>query len=466
MAANYMLPPPAPLEIHDTQVAEKWKRFKSVWAHYSLATGLSEKTDPVQVATLLTVIGEEAREVFSTFTGWANVGDEAKITPVLGKFEEYCQPRKNIPFERYRFNRRTHEPGETHDQYRTTLRKIAENCDFASITPDEILRDRLFFGIRDTKTRERLLRESELTLKKTDEICHAAESTVAQMRVVEDGNFGVVISAVNDPKKKKQDAGPLTKQCQSCGRRHDLRRREFCPAFGKTCNKCNKGNHFAAKCLSKGNPVVHPLATEEPEDDEVFETHTVGSLDDSQLVTLRLASGSHIRFQVDTGAQCNVVPVGIYKRATQDRGLAQVTPSRMNITAYGGAMLPVVGTVLLRVWRGTFHCRLDCKLVDRDDICPLLGRKACLGMKIISYLDNDQLNQPHTGGAPVYARTEQSPLSVKRLAEKYPTVFGGGVGRLQGITIFEWTTQLLRSNLHLDWSLLLSTSHSNARLLI
>ena len=53
-------------------------------------------------------------------------------------------------------------------------------------------------------------------------------------------------------------------------------------------------------------------------------------------------------------------------------------------------------------------------------------------MKIISYLDNDQLNQPRTGGAPVYAAEEQGPLSVQQLTRKYPTVFGGGVGRLQG----------------------------------
>ena len=59
----------------------------------------------MQVAILLTVIGEEAQEVFSTFTNWNAEGDEAKIEPVLTKFEEYCQPRKNIPFERYCFNR-------------------------------------------------------------------------------------------------------------------------------------------------------------------------------------------------------------------------------------------------------------------------------------------------------------------------------------------------------------------------
>ena len=65
------------------------------------------------MATLLTVIREEAWDVFSTFKDWVLLGDEGKIKPVMTKFEAYCQPRKNVPFERYRFNRRTQEPGET-----------------------------------------------------------------------------------------------------------------------------------------------------------------------------------------------------------------------------------------------------------------------------------------------------------------------------------------------------------------
>ncbi len=106
---------------------------------------------------------------------------------------------------------------------------------------------------------------------------------------------------------------------------------------------------------------------------------------------------------MDTGAQCNVLPLKVYKKATKDMALALVTHARSPITAYGGSTLPVVGTVLIQVWRGDFRCRLDCKLVDRDDIRPLLGRKACIGMKIVSYLNNDAINKPVTGSAPVYA---------------------------------------------------------------
>ena len=86
MASGFALPPPAPLEIHSSTTSEKWKKFRLAWSNFLLATELSKKSEAVQVATLLTVIGEEARDVYSTFTDWTTEGDEAKIEPVLEKF--------------------------------------------------------------------------------------------------------------------------------------------------------------------------------------------------------------------------------------------------------------------------------------------------------------------------------------------------------------------------------------------
>ena len=433
---NYTLPPPTPLEIHSDQAGEKWKRFRRAWDSYSLATGLSDRAENVQVATLLTIIGEEAREVYSTFTGWENEGDDKKIAPVLQQFERYCEPRINIPFERYRFNRRSQEPGETYDQYRTALRKLAENCDFGSITPDELLRDRLVFGIRDARTRERLLREPALTLKRTDELCHAAESMVSQLKLVEEGqNSGVNALAPVTSTKNAQDR---TQDCPNCGRQHDNRRRELCPAFGKTCRKCQKRNHFAIKCRSqRGNSRVRAVdereEQEEDEDSEAFPLQLqVHSLDDSQLVTLLMESGSYVRFQVDTGAQCNVLPLDTYKKATGDVSLERVMPTNTRVTAYGGVALPVAGTVVLKVWREGSKYRLDCKLVDSPKTRPLLGRKACLGMKIITYLDNDEIRKPVTGGAPVYALETGGPVTIEQLVKEHPAVFEPGVGHLEG----------------------------------
>ena len=130
----------------------------------------------------------------------------------------------------------------------------------------------------------------------------------AQLKVVEDSHPGTGVSTVDNPKqqpptdKSKQEAGSFTKPCQNCGRKHDLRRREYCPAFGKTCNKCQKRNHFAAKCRSKTSPGVNPVAVsgEAKGNEKDKEAHSGGNVDDSRLVTLRLALSSHIRFQAIT----------------------------------------------------------------------------------------------------------------------------------------------------------------------
>ena len=44
---------------------------------------LHQEPEAVQVATLLTVVGAEARKVFATFTDWASDTDQNKIQPVL-----------------------------------------------------------------------------------------------------------------------------------------------------------------------------------------------------------------------------------------------------------------------------------------------------------------------------------------------------------------------------------------------
>ena len=100
--------------------------------------------------------------------------------------------------------------------------------------------------------------------------------------------------AKKKPRKRRNQSsyspanlGPRGKECENCGREHDLRKRENCPAFRRFCNKCGRRNHFAnkypqlrfsARPLSRN---VHVLEDEYPE--EVFNVHEVSavSLDDS-----------------------------------------------------------------------------------------------------------------------------------------------------------------------------------------
>ena len=62
--------------------------------------------------------------------------------------------------------------------------------------------------------------------------------------------------------------------CEFCGREHDLAKRENCPAFGRSCNKCGKKNHFASVCFGhapKPTTRTHPVYCFKDElSDEVF----------------------------------------------------------------------------------------------------------------------------------------------------------------------------------------------------
>ena len=50
----------------------------------------------------------------------------------------------------------------------------------------------------------------------------------------------------------------------------------------------------------------------------------------------------------------------------------------------------------------------------------------------MSYLDNDQLNQPSTGESTVYKVDNATPGATQQLIKSYPKVFSDGVGLLQG----------------------------------
>ena len=83
-------------------------------------------------------------------------------------------------------------------------------------------------------------------------------------------------------------------------------------------------------------------------------------LDDSQLITLKLESGNFVYFQPDTEAQCKVMPLHIYAKASKDETLEKVTHTEASLVAYGASKVKVVGCISICVWRNERSFRLDC----------------------------------------------------------------------------------------------------------
>ncbi|XP_063367606.1 uncharacterized protein LOC134656020 [Cydia amplana] len=177
-----ILPPPPPFSFVNSlenvttgNLSKEWEKWKNAFLIYYEACELSKKDKKVQLSILLHIIGEQCREVYEQF-------DKSSITTsteLLAKFDSFFLPQKNLTIERHRFFTRDQKEGESIEQYSFELKKLASSCEFKDLM-ETLIRDRLICGIKDQAIRERLLREPELTLKKSLDICNVAQISKVQ----------------------------------------------------------------------------------------------------------------------------------------------------------------------------------------------------------------------------------------------------------------------------------------------
>lgn len=205
------LQPPSSLSLQGN-LAENWKIWIQKFELFYTASGVAEKTEKVQCATFLHIAGEEAIKVFNTFV--FRDGEQDKIEVLKEKFQDYCEPRKNLPYIRHRFFTRAQGPTETIDAYVTDLKNKAKNCEFEQLH-DSLIRDRIVCGIRDDRVRSRLLGEADLTLEKAIDVCRASEITSSQVKVlneeIEVHKIKTVKPAGGGRRNRKEKKLPLQK---------------------------------------------------------------------------------------------------------------------------------------------------------------------------------------------------------------------------------------------------------------
>jgi hypothetical protein len=155
----------------DGNLAENWKKFRQAFDIFVIAAEVDSKKDPIKVAILLNVVGEEARDLFETF----GLPDADKISfgKVLAAFENHCLPKKNILFERSVFYHRHQADGELFEKFLFDVKKFAQRFDF----PDEskMIRDRIVLGLYDKDVQAKLIQSGDIDADKVIEICKTAE---------------------------------------------------------------------------------------------------------------------------------------------------------------------------------------------------------------------------------------------------------------------------------------------------
>ena len=157
-------------------------------------------------------MGDEAEDTLAS----TNISDDDRknYSRVIAKFDAFFKIRKNIIFERARFNGRSQREGESVEQFITSLYNLAENCEYGGME-GEMIRDRIVVGIRDKALSEQLQLDAELTLEKAKKRVRQHEA-IQEQQVTLKGEAtkqlrelpiaGLLELPVENPPKSKQRA--------------------------------------------------------------------------------------------------------------------------------------------------------------------------------------------------------------------------------------------------------------------
>ena len=96
-------------------------------------------------------MGAEADDIIQSLG--ISEAEQKKYVIVKQKLEHLFMIKRNVIFERFKFNLRSQQESEPVETFITDLFSLAEHCKFGTLR-EELIRDRIVVGIRDKKFRK------------------------------------------------------------------------------------------------------------------------------------------------------------------------------------------------------------------------------------------------------------------------------------------------------------------------
>ena len=389
--ASYHLSAPEKFDFDHPQTWPVWiQRFE----RFRTASKLSAEDEQNQIDSLIYAMGEQAEEIYNTFT--LSAADAKVYEKVKTAFENHFVVKRNVIFERSKFNRRVQGPSESVDSFITALHSLADTCNYGTLK-NELIRDRLVVGRRDVNLSEKLQLDSELTLDTA--VLRARQSEQVKQQQNELRGSATQIDAVHRrpqnmrprnaysghaPSSSKSHARPQkqrsTSFCKWCGK--DPHDRKDCPAIRSKCHNCKKTGHFSSVCQSKKKHLNEVVEQPSAAGGDLF----IGSIgtaprsatSDPVRVKVKV-DRKEVIFKLDTGADVTVMPAAEF----HDQ-LNRLTPATKKLYGAGNRELKVLGKYTAKLSRRDTSTTEEIYVVE-DLHMPLLGRGVSETLGLVSF---------------------------------------------------------------------------------
>ena len=232
-------------------------------------------------------------------------------------------------------------------------------------------------------------------------------------------------------RKQLEQEQPSVLKCKYCGKTH-RRIKEECPAWGKKCLKCNKSNHFASQCRNKSGKVkgkVHGVdELYESEDEEIEYVDYVLTVKESVMSVTEnkfpkrifahlVLNKTNVKFQLDSGATVNVLPLHLYRDIFNDPKLMHLEKTQTTLVMFNKSKMKVFGkikTMTINPKNQMKHA-VEFLVVDLD-YKPLLGFETIQRFELMTVnAENVMSVRSHPGFCPKSFRSqcEGNPTSVR-----------------------------------------------------
>lgn len=104
---------------------EEWPKWIQRIERFRIASGLELQSEENQVNTLVYTMGEEAEDILTSLR--LTPEEASEYNSVRAKLEAHFVVRRNVIFERAKFNQRHQEVGESAKGFITALHCLAEH---------------------------------------------------------------------------------------------------------------------------------------------------------------------------------------------------------------------------------------------------------------------------------------------------------------------------------------------------
>ena len=395
---------------------EEWTQYEERLSHFFAANGIENASKKRSV--FLAMVGPSAYKLLGNLVAPKKPG-EVEYGELVKKLSEHHNPAPSEIVQRFKFNSRVRNPGESVAKFTAELRSLARFCNFKD-SLDDMLRDRLVCGISDVQMQKRLLAEPKLTLKKATELALSMEAASKNAQALQPSGsiaktHGENLHKVQSSTRTKPQKSPQSFTCYRCGNTGHAA--NVCKHKSTKCNFCGKMGHLQKVCRSKGRKDanqkgVHTVEAEEYEAYHIFSNEDNSSPRNPYSVQLSIDE-KQVQMEIDTGASVSIISSATYNDTFQDKALQ---PSTVKLKTYSGKELRNLGAISVKVRHHSQEMDLPLLVVEGNGP-SLLGRNWLEKLNI----DWQSIHVIKTGGP-----------EAEILCKEFSDVFKPGLGTLQG----------------------------------